>query len=198
MKVIGLTGPSGSGKGWVCERLSLRGIPSVDTDAVYHSLLLPPSECLDELRMVFGNGIINNDGTLRRSELAKLVFSDKARLAQLNAVTHKYILAQTDMMLASLSERGFRAAVVDAPALFEAGYDAKCDFVIAVVADRNVRMHRIMERDGLTETAASLRIDGQQPDDFYTSRAKYTVHNDGNSAALETELDAILAQEKLC
>ena len=198
MKVIGLTGPSGSGKGWVCERLSLRGIPSVDTDAVYHSLLLPPSECLDELRTVFGNGIINNDGTLRRSELAKLVFSDKARLAQLNAVTHKYILAQTDMLLAALSERGCRAAVVDAPALFESGYDAKCDFVIAVVADRNVRMHRIMERDGLTETAASLRIDGQQPDDFYASRAKYTVHNDGNSAALETELDAILAREKLC
>ena len=197
LKIIGLTGPSGSGKGYVCKILAAHGIPSVDTDAVYHALLCPPSACLDELRSTFGDGVITAEGTLNRRALAAIVFSDKHRLAQLNAVTHKYILARTDVLLEDFRRQGASAAVVDAPALFESGYDAHCDFVIAVTADRSVRLGRIMARDGLTEGTASHRIDGQPTDDFYTSRAKYTVQNNGDNDKLAVELRRIMSQENI-
>lgn len=198
MKIIGLTGPSGSGKGWVCNILNSGGIPSVDTDAVYHALLCPPSHCLDELRNGFGDGIIKPDGTLDRRALADIVFSDSHRLEQLNAITHKYILERTNVLLEQFAARGCPAAVIDAPALFEAGWGDKCDFVIAVLADRETRLRRIIERDGLPHEAAEQRLRAQPCDSFYTSRAKYTVlNNGGHDAELEAELKHIMSQENI-
>lgn len=197
MKIIGLTGPSGSGKGYVCEILAAHGIPSVDTDAVYHSLLCPPSDCLDELRSTFGDSIITKAGTLDRRALADIVFSDKHSLEQLNSVTHKYILARTEVLLEDFRRQGAPAAVVDAPALFESGYNAHCDFVIAVTADLDVRLDRIIARDGLTKDAATRRINGQPADDFYISRATYTVRNNGCDDKLAAELCCIMSQENI-
>ena len=104
MLVIGLTGPSGSGKGWISNLLSRYGIPAIDTDAVYHDLLIPPSPCLSELVENFGEGIIK-DGRLNRQALASIVFSDSAKLKMLNEITHKYILKETDDMLQKYSFR---------------------------------------------------------------------------------------------
>ena len=74
MKILGLTGQSGAGKGAVAALFAEHGIPSVDTDAVYHELLIPPSACLDELTAEFSGAILNPDGTLNRPALAALVF----------------------------------------------------------------------------------------------------------------------------
>lgn len=198
VKIIGLTGPSGSGKGWVCSILSGAGIPSVDTDAVYHALLCPPSHCLDELRDGFGDSIIKPDGTLDRRALADIVFSDSHRLEQLNTITHKYILERTNVLLEQFAAQGFPAAVIDAPALFEAGWGDKCDLVIAVLADRETRLRRIIARDGLPREAAEQRLQAQPCDSFYTSRAKYTVLNNGDhDAELEAELKHIMSQENI-
>lgn len=197
MKIIGLTGPSGSGKGWVCAILNKWGIPSVDTDAVYHSLLCPPSACLTELHAVFGDGIMADDGTLDRRVLAKMVFSDSPLLSRLNTITHKYILGETELLLKKYASQGYRAAIVDAPALFEAGWETKCSFVIATLAARETRLQRIIRRDGLSAEAAEQRINGQPRDDFYSSRAKYTVYNDGDDEALKAELRKIMSQESI-
>lgn len=194
MKIIGLTGPSGTGKGFVSELLASRGIPSIDTDAVYHDILEPPSDCLDELVSAFGDAVLKN-GRLDRPALAAIVFSDKAGLSLLNLITHKYILAKTDELLSMYRQNGCVAVAVDAPALFEAGYDGKCDFTIAVTAPKEIRIERIMKRDTLTRHAAEQRINGQQPEDFYTSRATYTINNASDSITLMLALDKILASE---
>lgn len=196
MKVIGLTGPSGVGKGWVCRYLAQFNIPSIDTDAVYHELLIPPSPCLDELVMTFGSQILSN-GSLDRATLATIVFSDTQKLKQLNTITHKYILARTDVLLNMYREEGRQAAIVDAPALFESGYDANCDFVITVLADKGLRLKRIIARDGLSPHAAEKRLNAQKSDEFYSARAKYTVINNGNDAVLNRELLSILKKEGL-
>ena len=94
MLIVGLTGPSGAGKGTVASLFARYGVPSVDTDAVYHDLLVPPSACLDELRERFSEGILFSDGTLNRGALAFLVFSrghEKDR-ADLNRITHRHVL----------------------------------------------------------------------------------------------------------
>ena len=77
MLLIGLTGPSGAGKGLFCKVLKEYGIESIDADAVYHSLLIPPSPCLDALCNAFGKDILNQDQTLNRRRLADIVFSSE-------------------------------------------------------------------------------------------------------------------------
>ena len=84
MLVIGLTGPSGAGKGLVSQAFASYGSKIIDADAVYHALLLPPSPCLDELTAAFGAHILRPDGRLNRSVLGNMVFSDPRALAKLN------------------------------------------------------------------------------------------------------------------
>ena len=194
MIIIGLTGPSGSGKGWVSKLLCKYGIPSIDTDEVYHELLVPPSPCLGDLVNAFGKDILT-DGKLNRSVLASIVFTDPQKLKLLNEITHKYILGETNLRLQKYQNNGYQAAIVDAPALFESGYDKKCDFVIAVTAPRELRLKRILKRDSITPNEASRRIDAQPNDEFYVSQSKYAVCNNDNDVELAQSLRAILLQE---
>ena len=192
MKIIGITGPSGSGKGTAGLLLQKYGIPTIDTDKLYRKILITPSPCLDELRATFGDSIIRADGTLDRKALAAIVFTDKTKLSLLNSVTHKYILARVKKRIAYRTRRGERAVIVDAPALFESGFDKKCDITITITASRKSRIERIMQRDRLDRAAAERRIDGQPPEEFYTSRADYAISNDGSPEELEAALLSVL------
>ncbi len=181
MLIIGLTGPSGAGKGHIASLFTRYGIPSIDTDAVYHALLLPPSECLHELVDRFGSSILSVDGTLDRRALAALVFAPGASemLSDLNTITHRHVLRVVRCRITELERAGSPAVLVDAPQLYESGFDRECDRVLAVLAPREVRLSRIMERDGLDNTRAAARLDAQKPDDFFRSRADAVIVNDG-------------------
>lgn len=191
---IGLTGPTGAGKGTAAKSFLRHGIPSIDTDKVYHDLLIPPSACLDELVRRFGEGILAPDGSLDRRALAVRVFDegDERDHDDLNHITHRYVLDMVRACCAGLEKAGVRAVLVDAPLLYESGFDRECDYVLAVLADRNVRKTRIMARDGLTSEAADSRMNAQQPDDFFTSRADAVLYNNGDASALDGEADRIL------
>ena len=149
MKVIGLTGPSGR-QGHSRAFTQKHGIPAIDTDRLYRKILIPPSPCLDDLKATFGDSIIRPDGTLDRKALAAIVFSDKAKLSLLNSVTHKYILARVKKRIAYRARRGERAVIVDAPALFESGFDAKCDITITITAGRSRELRASCSATGLT------------------------------------------------
>lgn len=196
MMVLGLTGPTGAGKGTVAEVFArLYAIPSVDTDRVYHDLLIPPSTCLNELVSVFGSEILTPDGHLDRAALSRIVFSDASREKQtlLNRITHKYVLDRTDEILEEYRRNNVPAALVDAPLLYESGYDAKCDKVIAVLAPMEIRKSRIIARDGLSEERAVARLNMQKADGFYTSKAEYVIINDGDPAMLTEQVRRIVA-----
>ena len=199
MKVIGLTGPSGAGKG-VCDiYFQNHGISYIDTDKVYHDLLLPPSPCAMELARQFGSDIIHDDQTLDRKKLASIVFSDTTgkSLQKLNDISHRYVKEKTLSILDSLRREGAKAAVVDAPLLFEAKFDAFCDFTIAILADREIRLQRIMERDSLSREKAMERICAQKDDQYYISRAHYTLYNNQEQTSLYTSLSDILIKENV-
>lgn len=199
MKIIGLTGPSGAGKGFCYGFFSRHDIPCIDTDAVYHELLIPPSDCVNELKENFGNGIIDENQRVDRKKLAKIVFSDESRkkLELLNKITHKYVLKKTKELVAEAEKSQKAAVVIDAPLLFEAEFDKHCDFTVAVISDVETRVKRIMTRDSLTRDAALMRVRSQNPDEYYTSRASYTVTNNSDCEALDQQLDAILTKEKI-
>lgn len=196
MLTIGLTGPSGAGKGTVASLFARYGIPSIDTDAVYHALLVPPSDCLHELTERFGRGILTPEGTLDRKALAARVFADGhgEDLTDLNRITHRHVLREVRRQLSIYKAEGFSAVLVDAPQLFESGFHTECEVILSVLASREVRLARIMARDGLDEARATARLNAQKPDGFFRDHSDAVLVNDGAPTDLDSEVRRLLAR----
>ena len=194
MFVIGLTGPSGAGKGEVARLFAAYGLPVINADQIYHDLLLPPSSCLNELTECFGRAILSPDGTLDRRALSSIVFSDPASLQRLNSITHRYVMEKTKALLSQFAAKGFPAAVFDAPQLFEAGAHRICNTVVSVLADRSLRIERIMKRDGINAESAIRRIDSQKSDDYFRKHSEYIIENNTSVEHLLPAVRRILTE----
>lgn len=188
--VVGITGQTGSGKSTVTEMLGFAGI---DADKVAHEVLFDPG-VKDALCERFGPDILDGDGNIFRPALAKKAFADANSLSMLGAVTYPVITERILDRIDTLKGQGQRIIMLDAPTLYESGADKMCDRVIFVTADRNIRKMRVIERDGLSEEAAELRLSAQKPDDFY-SAADYKITNNGDAAELEKSVGRL--KEKL-
>lgn len=165
--VVGLTGPTGSGKTTVADTWREQGAYVIDTDTLARCITEPQSPCLAELTETFSPAILNKDGSLNRAELARRAFASPENTRRLNAITHPAIVALTRQKIEFAAEQGYSVAVVDAPLLYEASADALCDTVVAVIAPPDIRQRRIMVRDNLTAEQAAQRMAAQKPDDFY-------------------------------
>ncbi len=194
MQVIGLCGGSGSGKGEVSKIMMKHGIPSIDTDSVYHQLTSAKTQCLQDLVNEFGKKILDGDGILDRKKLREIVFSDCAedKREALNRISHAHVIARTRELIAEYSEKGVPAVLIDAPLLFESGLDRSCDFVIAVTAARDVRIERIVVRDGISAADAVKRIDSQLTDEYLLSKSRYNISNNGTIRDLELQIENLL------
>lgn len=194
MTVIGLTGGSGAGKGIIGDFLRKRGIPCIDTDLVYHEIAVPGSEVLRELETAFGSSILTGNGELDRAALSAIVFAPDGadKLKTLNRITHAHIRKATLEELARQEEQGITLAAIDAPQLFESGFDRLCDCVIAVTAERETRVSRIMARDGISREKAEKRIRAQLSDDFFRENADYVIENNGTTEEAERILERTL------
>ena len=190
MLVIGLTGPTGAGKGAVASIFAQYGIPVINADRVYHQLLIPPSPCLDELVRHFGRTILADDGTLNRRALGEIVFSSPAALDNLNTIAHRYVMEEIRLQLDVLRRQKLRAAVLDAPQLFEAGANRDCGVIISVLADANLRLERIVARDGIDADLAYRRIAAQKKDEFFRSHSDYIIEN--NDSLYNEDIQEIL------
>lgn len=194
MLVIGLTGPSGAGKSVVSGIFSAHGIPIVDADDIYHHILIPPSACLNELVYAFGPQILTAGGMLDRKVLGSIVFSDEKALAQLNQITHQYVMAAIRKRLDDLRRDGVVATVLDAPQLFEAGANKDCNIIVSVLADVETRIDRIMKRDNIDRDAAMRRIASQKSDDFFRKHSDYIIENNEDMGKIIPTVRQILAE----
>lgn len=184
MKIIGLTGGSGAGKGIVSAVFAEKGIPVLDCDKVSREVTSKGSPCLTELSAAFGEDILNPDGTLNRPSLAEKAFSDRDRLTLLNSITHRHILSRCEDWLRERESEGNAAAVLDAPQLFESGFDKRCDIIVSVVAQEDIRLERIVRRDGISEEKARGRLRNQYPDSFFIEKSHYVLENNGSPEQL--------------
>lgn len=191
MVVIGITGPTGAGKTTVLNVLRDMGGAVADCDAVYHELLRASAPLREELRARFGASIFDANGDLRRKELGAIVFGDARALADLNAITHRHILAELGRLIAQAEAEGRPAIALDAVALLESGAGALCDTTVAVTAAEDVRAARIMAREGIGEDYARARIAAQKPDAWFEERCAHTLRNDGDRGALEAQARAL-------
>ena len=182
MKIIGITGPTGAGKTTALGALEELGGRCVDCDAVYHDLLRHNEPMRQELRARFGNNVFSSDGTLDRKALGAVVFEDAKALVDLNAITHKYVKNAVCEFVDQAQQAGVPAVAVDAIALFESGIADLCSCTVAITAPDEVRVRRIMAREGISEEYARLRVNAQKKEEWFRANCTYVLRNDCDDA----------------
>lgn len=183
MKRIGITGPTGAGKTTALAALAGLGAHVIDADAVYHDLLASSGPMRRALTARFGAGILDEAGNVDRKALGSVVFADPKALSDLNDLTHRFVLEEIDRQTREAEKAGRPAVVIDAIALIESGAAEGCDAVVGVLAPKQVRVRRIMDREGIPEAYARRRVEAQQPDAFFRANCTHILENNGEDPA---------------
>ena len=204
MFVIGITGPTGAGKTTALRELERLGGQVVDCDALYHELLRTDGALLGRIEAAFP-GVVR-DWTLDRKALGERVYADPAALKRLTAITWPAVRREVERRLKAGGSGARRPSsvasvrtgdtfpregrlckedlfVIDAIGLFESGLSELCDLSVAVVADEELRVRRLMARDGISEAYARARIAAQKPAEWFAEQADITLENNTDEAA---------------
>ena len=142
----------------------------------------------------FGDDILLSDGTLNRRLLAKKAFSTSVETERLNRTLLPFIVERINRKISELEGEGAKKIMLDAPTLYESGADRICDGVIAVLCEDKLRRKRIIERDGLTEKEADIRLAASKPDRFYKERTEHIIYNNGDMEKVSKEAELILSK----
>ena len=193
MLLIGLTGGIGSGKSTVAAMLRDQGIRVVDADQIAREVVEPGQPALAELVEVFGQDILNDDGTLNRQELANRAFATEEATNALNTITHPRIEQETQRQfdLAAAEKENF--LVYDMPLLVERGLHEEMDMVIVVHTDIEERVRRLVEHCGLDEDDVRRRMSHQVDDVTRLASADVLIDNNGSVDHLRKQVDDFLA-----
>lgn len=178
--ILGITGGTGCGKTTLLRLVEERGGLVLDCDRIYHSLLETDRELLRAIEAAFP-GVVE-EGVLQRKKLGAAVFSDKAALQRLNAITHGAVKQEVARRLRSAPSH----SAIDAIALFESGLSDLCHTTVAVVAPTEARLRRLMARDGISREYALARLQAQPGEDWFRQRADHVLQNDGTIDAFAT------------
>ena len=194
MRVIGITGRSGSGKSTVTRLYAARGFPCIDADEVSRAVLQPGSPCLARLQKAFGSDIVEADGTLRRRLLADRAFATPEGTARLTAITHPEILRRIDAWLQEQSAAGAALVFVDGAVIVGTPFESRCDALLLVAAPQEQSVARICARDGISPEMARRRLGAQTPEQTLRRAARYVLENDSTPQRLEERALALLSR----
>lgn len=183
--VVGLTGQTGSGKTTACRIFRENGFAIINADEIARNIVEPDSVCLKEIADCFGVQVINQDRSLNRKKLADIVFNDGIKLELLNSILYPYITSDILRLIRINSSEGKKLILLDAPTLFESRADDFCEIIISVIADENIRLNRIMNRDSLTEEQAMSRIYSQHSQKFFVDNSDFIIKNNDDMCKLD-------------
>lgn len=177
VRVVGITGGTGSGKTTALDVLRGFGALVIDCDAAYHELLRSSGDMIAEIGRYFPGAV--TDGAVDTKALGAVVFTDEAALRDLNIITHKYVNLEIRRRLREWAMAGGTLAALDAIELFSSGASRHCFTTVGVVADRGIRLARIQKRDGISLEYAMMRVNAQRPDEYYYERCDHIIKNNG-------------------
>jgi dephospho-CoA kinase len=189
---IGLTGGIGSGKSTVAKVFETLGYQVYYADTRAKALYREDEWVVQEVSNLFGKDIFLPDGEPDRKRLAGIVFSDKAKLAALNAIVHPATLRDFERWKARLLKSGYAKPLLlkEAAILFEAGSDRDLHAAISVYAPKNIRLARVGARDDARRDEVLARMNHQWPDIRKIHRAGYVIYNDGRHPVIPQVLAA--------
>ena len=187
--IIGLTGPTGSGKSEASQYLYTKGFRVVDADEIVNEIYTNCSECVDRIGFNFA-GVVEN-GVVNKRKLSKIVFSDENMRIKLENIVNPYILSRIN---ACVNEKNNCDFVLDAPTLFESGAYKICDYSVAILSKKEKRLERIVERDGIDFSDAVCRINAQPKDEFYISHADRIIFNNSEFSDFICNIDSVISK----
>lgn len=184
--IIGITGGTGSGKSTLLKLIAQQEGLVLDCDDIYHHLLASDKELLASIEKAFPGTV--QKGSLDRKKLGAIVFNDETALQKLNYLTHAAVKKEVLRLL----EAKPALAAIDAIGLFEGQLDSLCDVTVAVIAPVELRIRRIMARDGISEDYAKNRIMAQHSDEWFVSKCGYVLENNGTTEEFGAKCIAFL------
>lgn len=189
--IIGITGNSGTGKTSICKALEknkINGITPfvIDADKIVKKMSASGEEYYNQIVSTFGKEVLQENQELDRAKLGAIVFVDEEKRELLNKITYKYVAKKIEKQA---KENKSKIVIIDAPLLIESKLNETCDVVISVIADKEIKLKRIIERDNLDEKTALDRLNAQNPDEFYIKNSDLVIVN--NKIDLEKQAKEI-------
>lgn len=176
MKIIGITGNSGSGKSTIAKIIKDEcGGIVIDADKIAKDMTNANSRYLQEIVNAFGTDIII-DHQLDRKKMADIIFNDKMQKEKLDKITFKYVVDEIKMQVDLVKEK-YNYIILDVPLLFESRLNEICNYTVGVVSEREDKINRICKRDNINKAKAEERINSQPEDSFYIDKCDFIINN---------------------
>ena len=188
---VAVTGGAGSGKTSVCNRLKKLGVKVISADEMAREAVAPGSEALTKIIRFFGEKVVLSDGTLNRKILRRMITDDDDARLTLERFLHHEITKLIQKNVVCAEKEGCRIVVIEVPLLFELDMKERFDRVVVVIADKELRVKRLMERDQTSCDAAKDLINVQMPDEEKIGRADHVVWNEGSMEKLVESVDVL-------
>ncbi len=192
MLQVGLTGNIASGKSHVSSVFAELGAQIIDADIIAHELFAPGTATYAKVVQAFGSPILLPDGTIDRKSLGNIVFHQPEQRLRLNALVHPDVVAEVLRRTFALAKQGFDGIViVDAALMVESGFYRSQDCLVVVFCDPTLQLARVMNRCGISEDEARLRIEAQMPAAEKIRLADYTIDTSGTYSSTREQIEKI-------
>lgn len=193
-KVIGLTGGIGTGKSTVSELLAAHGFKIVDADVASREAVKKGSEGLQQVKQVFREEAIDDNGEMNRKYIGEIVFNDAEKRKELNQIVHPIVREIMENQKEKYLSEGYNV-IMDIPLLFENNLQDTVDETWLVYASESIQVERLMERNDLSQEEAKARVYSQISIDKKQRMADHVIDNRGTLLELKQNLEQLLMDE---
>ena len=193
MKKIAITGNIASGKSQVEKILLSLGYKVIDTDKVNHYILASDTSVINEIKEAFkDDDILDSNSNISREKLGKIIFSVGWKKIKLENILHKRIFAKIEEFYKENEKENY--VFVSIPLLFETNQENSFDKIIFISSDYDVRLNRLIKRNGYTQQYAKVRIASQMKEEEKIKKSDYIIYNNSDLVSLRKQTEAVLSQ----
>lgn len=195
MKIIGITGNSGSGKSFISDVILNRykSVAIIDADKIAREMSNINTLYYKEIVKKFGKDILKENLEINRKLLANIIFNNNKKREELNSITFKYVVDEIKNKIKSNNDKAI--IIIDVPLLFESGLDKICDITLGVISNEDIKIDRICKRDNLSVMEAKDRLKVQLNDEVLREKCDYIIENNGNIEELNLQLEEIIDKQ---
>ncbi|MCK5543556.1 MAG: dephospho-CoA kinase [Desulfobacterales bacterium] len=193
---IAVTGSAGSGKSLVCARFFELGLTIFDCDKIARQVVEPGEQAYNDIISFFGKGIIQDNGSLDRLKLRKIISKDVKMRKELENRIHPVLLNDLLLKIKKTEKAGKNVVVVEIPLLFEFNLMERFDFIVTVAGPAEDLVTRIVKRDKISKKDAQNMLSIQLPQKEKIERSDFVIWNTAGIAELKSSVDILFKKIK--